>query len=137
MPGPGRLRLDGAKELRASLKRAGRDVADLKDANKAAADVVADQARKTAPVGPAPGHISETVRASGTQAAAIVRAGTARLPYGKPLHWGHKTAGVTPTKVPAQPWIYQAAVDTSAKWLPEYLQHIDRIVRSVEGTSTP
>lgn len=137
MPGPGRLRVDGARELRASLKAAGRGVQDLKDANREAAEVVAARARRTAPVGPAPLHIADTIRAAGTQSAAIVRVGTARMPYGKPLHWGHRTGGRTPTTVAAQPWVYQAAVDTADRWLPKYLQHVDRIIRSVEGTSTP
>lgn len=135
--GVGRLRLDGARELRASLKAAGTGVQDLKDANKDAADVVAARAITTAPVGPPPAHIKDTIRAAGTQAAAIVRVGRKSTPYGKSLHWGHKTIGTNPHKIPAQPWVYQAAKDTSSRWLPAYEQHIARILRSVEGTTTP
>ena len=137
MAGVGRLRLDGARELRASLKRAERGVQDLKDANLEAAEVVAARARQTAPVGPAPVHIKDTIRAAGTQSAAIVRVGRAKAPYGKPLHWGHKTAGLTPHKIAAQPWVYEAAKDTTSRWLPKYLQHLQTIVNSVEGTTTP
>ncbi len=133
----GRLRLDGARELRAQLKAAGHGVQELKDANLGAAEVVAAEARRTAPLGPAPGHIRDTIRPAGTQAAAIVRVGTARLPYSKPVHWGHRRPGLAQTKVPAQPWVYAAALATTDKWLPQYVQHIDRIIQTVEGTTTP
>ena len=136
MAATGRLRVDGARELRAALKAAGRGVQDLKDVNREAAEIVADRARATAPEGPAPLHIRDTIRAAGTQSDAVVRVGNARMPYGKPLHWGHKTFG-TARPVAAQPWVYLAAKDTSDRWLPRYLDHLDRIVRSVEGPTTP
>lgn len=129
----GRLRVDGARELRASLKRAGRDVQDLKDAHKKVADLVADRARPDAPVGPeSGGHIKDTVRTSGTASAAIIRVGRARMPYAGPIHWGHKARGIA-----AQPWIYDAAKDTSDRWVDVYTDAVQTILDSVEGTTTP
>lgn len=130
----GRLRVDGARELRASLKAAGRGVQDLKDAHKKVADVVAREAAPHAPVGPPEGgHIRDTVRTAGTQSAAIVRIGRARNPYGRPLHWGTPHRGI-----PAQPWVYDAAKRTSTEWFGIYADSIQHIIdTTVEGTPHP
>lgn len=135
-PGPvGRLHLTGAGPLRAALKRAAGDVQDLKDAHLRVARLVADRATETAPLGPAPGHIRDTVRAAGTARAAIVRAGRARLGYAMSLHWGHRTPGGG--LVPAQPWIATAAADLAPRWTEFYLTDIRKIVDTVERTTTP
>lgn len=129
----GRLRVDGARRLRATLKAAGEDLQDLKDAHKAAADVVAAAARPRTPVGPPEGgHIRDTIRTSGTASAAIVRAGRARNPYAGPIHWGHRARGIA-----AQPWIYEAAKQTSDTWTDLYLEAVTTVVDRVEGTTTP
>lgn len=133
MTAAGRLRVDGARQLRATLKAAGQGVQDLKDAHKKVADIVADEARPNAPVGPPEGgHIRDTMRTAGTAAEAIVRVGKARQPYGGPIHWGHKSRGIE-----AQPWVYEAAKATSDRWFGLYADAVQDIVNTVEGTSTP
>lgn len=131
---PGRLRVDGARELRASLKEAGRGVQDLKDAHRKVADVVAQEARPYAPVGPPEGgHIKDTVRTSGTASAAIVRIGRARNPYGGPIHWGWRDHGIKPN-----PWVYDAAKRTAPEWFDIYATAVQKIIdETVEGTPTP
>jgi hypothetical protein len=130
--GVGRLRVQGAANLRRTLKAAAGSVQDLKDVHKDVADLVAGRARITAPVGPPPDHIRDTIRGAGTATAAIVRVGRARTPYGRPLHWGAPRRHIK-----AQPWIYDAAKDLSDRWVPMYLHRVEKIIDSVEGTTAP
>jgi len=135
----GRIHVDGAPRLRAALKRAAGSVQDLKDAHRKVAEIVADRATETAPIGPPPVHVRDTIRAAGTARAAIVRAGKARVPYAMSLHWGHQTpAGVNGRHVvKAQPWISQAAQDLAPRWTAVYLAALDKIIDTVERTTTP
>lgn len=131
--GAGRLRVDGARRLRADLKAAGTGVQDLKDAHKKVADLVAREAAPDAPVGPpAGGHIKDTIRTSGTASAAIVRAGRARMPYGPAVHWGYRAGHIK-----AQPWIYRAAQRTSDQWVRIYTDSVQDVLDQVRGTDTP
>lgn len=138
----GRVHVDpaGARRLRATLKAAGRDVGDLKAAHLQAAELVAARARQTAPVGPAPVHVRDTIRASGTATAAIIRAGKARVDYALSVHWGYQHSpdhdGIR-TVVKANPWIAKAAQDLAPRWMPIYLAALQQIIDSVEGTTTP
>lgn len=131
----GRVRLDGGPRLRRTLKAAHGQLDDLKAVHLKVAELVADRARDTAPVGPPPDHIRDTIRAAGTASAAIVRAGKARLPYAMPLHWGHREPNGTIVR--AQPWISVAAQDTADRWIPMYETDLQRICDTVEGTTTP
>lgn len=141
----GRLKLEGGPRLRATLKAAAGQLEDLAALNKRVAELVAREARTTAPVGPAPVHVRDTVRAAGTKTAAIVRAGNAKkgargVSYAMAVHWGYQTR---PDKngrrdvVKARPWIAQAAQHTAPRWTAMYLQELQTIVDSVEGTTTP
>lgn len=75
----GRVEIEGARMLRASLKAAGHGLEDLKIANRNAAKTVEKQAVATAPVskrkGHVPGRLKASVRSSGTTRAGIIRAG--------------------------------------------------------------
>jgi hypothetical protein len=139
----GRLRVEGGAKLRATLKAAGRQLDELVELHTRIAELVADRARDTAPEGPAPVHVRDTIRASGTKSAAIVRAGNNRkgakgAGYAMPLHWGHrrpeKYGGAV---VKAQPWISTAAQDLAPRWTSMYQHEVQRILDTVEGTTTP
>lgn len=132
MAGTPALQVDGARQLRASLKRAGVSVQDLKDAHKAVAEMVARASAPDAPRSPhgsnrgPSGTLAGTVRAAGTQSAAIVRAGSARVPYAAVVHWktGH-------------PWIAEAAEEQFDPAQDLYLKALEAIIATVEGTTTP
>jgi hypothetical protein len=108
------------------LKAAGIAVQDLKDANRQVADIVLEAARPPVRTG----RLAGSGRAAGTQAAAIVRAGGARVPYAGPIHWGWGARNIR-----ANPWVQEAAESTEARWAAEYQQHIDAIIRAVEGAT--
>lgn len=125
------LQVEGARQLRASLKRAGVSLQDLKDAHAEVAALVATRSKPEAPVGvggPHPGQLRDSTRSSGTQSAAIVRAGSAGVPYAGPIHWGWPNRHIV-----AQPWLYDAAANTQTAWLATYLRAIEAVVDTIEG----
>lgn len=123
------LRVDGARELRASLKRAGISVQDLKDAHKEVAELVKREAQ--GPTAPRrSGVLAGSIRAAGTQSAAIVRAGSARVPYAGPIHFGWPARNIK-----AQPWISEAAESTEPQWAREYMDALETIINAVEGVA--
>lgn len=130
MPSRPAIEVEGAARLRRTLKRAGVGVQDLKDAHKKVAELVAEH---SAPIAPRrTGRLAGTTRASGTATAAIVRAGRKSVPYAGPIHWGWKARGIK-----AQPWISQAAEKEFDPAQTIYLQALEAIIATVEGTTTP
>ena len=112
----------GARELRTAIRRAEstelRD--ELKTANRAAADVVAYEAQTIVPV--KTGRTLESIRASGTQAAGIVRAGRSSLPGVGPVHFGWPAHGIEPNT-----YLYDAADARVEEVLTKYQAAIERI----------
>lgn len=124
-------RVQGAKTLRRTLKRAGVDVQDLKDAHKAAAEIVRVAAAPHTPR--RTGRLAGTLKASGAQSIAKVTAGTPRtVPYAGVIHWGWKRRHIT-----AQPWITDAAQSTEPRWQNTYLDAIEAVIQKVEGAPGP
>lgn len=125
MARPG-LQVEGGRQLRRSLKQAGLDVQDLKDAHREAAELVK---READPNGPRrSGRLVASTRAAGTQAAAIVRVGTARVPYAGPIHWGWPARHIA-----ANPWVATAAETTEPAWSQTYLDALETIIHAIEG----
>lgn len=130
MSGGPLVSVQGAKTLRATLKAAGIKLDDLKAAHAAVATLVWSRAAPRTPT--RTGRLGRTGRPSGQQGAAIVRVGTAAVPYGGPIHWGWANRHIV-----AQPWIYVAAGDTQQTWEPIYLAAIEAVIAEVEGTPGP
>lgn len=124
MPG-GELRVDGARRLRSTLKAAGGDLDDLKAAHLDAAQVVVAAVlapRRT-------GRLAGTIRAGATRRAAVVRAGTARVPYAGPIHWGWGRRHIR-----SNPFLTSAAQRTEAVWVGKYSDQLDTILTTIRGT---
>lgn len=79
----------GAKELRRAINRTkDKDLkAELKKANREAAEIVAYEAQTIVPVAKT-GNLLESIRASGTQTSGVVRAGRASVQYAGVVHFG-------------------------------------------------
>jgi hypothetical protein len=120
------VQVDGVRELRASLKRAGDDLGDMKDANAAVAGMVAGRASSLAPR--VSGRLAASVRGNRAAASAVVKVGTASLPYAGPVHWGWPARHIA-----ANPFAVNAAHDTEPAWTATYLDAIDRIIGKVRG----
>lgn len=119
----------GLDELRRELRRiADKGLNDaLKSANKQIADEVISRALPNVPV--RTGRLLASVRASGTLAGAIGKAGNARVPYAAAIHWGRKRGGV----IGGRPFLRDAAQQVEQNVADDYLATIDRVLDAVRG----
>lgn len=120
------VQIDGARELRRTLRAAGDDLEDLKEANQAAAEVAAAAARGRAPV--LTGRLSSDIRASGTKTAGIIRAGRKKIPYAGAIHWGWPDRGIS-----ARPYLTEGAKATEPVWVPMYQKLMNDALQKVKG----
>lgn len=125
MPKP-LVRVEGAAQLRKTMKAAGADLADLAAVNKRTAAKVATTAGGTVPR--RTGMLGATIRPAGTRTAAIVRAGKASVPYAAVIEFGWPGHHIEP-----QPYVTSAAHDTEPEWTGYYEQEIAKIVDSIQG----
>lgn len=120
------VEVEGARRLRATLKKAGYDIAELKEVNRSAATTVAGFAKTSSPI--RTGRLQGTIRPAATQRAGIVRAGYKRVPYAGPIHWGWPARGIK-----AQPWLMVTAQATEHFWVPEYEAHMQATIYRIKG----
>lgn len=125
MPAPQLYTVVGGAKLRTTLRKAGADLKELAAVNREVANIVLPVAQATAPVDS--GKLGGTLRAGATQKAAIIRAGSARVPYGPVVHFWNRN-GFTPN-----PWVSIAAQQTEPVWIERYHAGIDRIIDQVTG----
>lgn len=120
------IRVEGMRTLRATLRKAGDDLSDLKEAHAAAAGIVVPAARASAPR--RTGRLAGNVRGSGTKTGAVIRAGGARVPYAAPIHWGWEKRGIAPN-----PFISTAAQNTEPTWTRVYEAGVERVLSRIKG----
>lgn len=125
------LKLEGGRNLRRTLREAGSDLQELKDANAAAAAIVAARAQSWAPK--VTGRLAGTVRSSGTKTAGIVRAGNNRrgrtgARYATPIHWGWAARNIR-----ANPFLSYSAQATESSWLRLFEQRVNKALSKVKG----
>lgn len=121
------VKVEGLSTLNRTMRQAGEDLGELKEANREAAGIVAGYGAPRTPR--RTGRLAATVKARPTQTAARVTAGTPKsVPYAAPIHWGWPARNIR-----WQPWLADAANATEPVWLPRYSAEIDRIVSKVKG----
>jgi hypothetical protein len=122
------IQVEGAKELRRDLKRAGDKelVDELKAAHREAAETVADAARPLVPV--QSGKLLRSVRAGATATSGVVRAGKVAVPYAGPVHFGWPARHITP-----QPFLYDALDRRRDEVVGVYKDRIAALVGRIEG----
>jgi hypothetical protein len=130
----------GLTELRAAMKTAGVDTADLKTANQRVSTFVADVARPMVPVGDT-GNLQGTVRGSRQVGRAVVRAGSAAVPYAGNNHYGwpgrpNMRRGWRGGSFKGSFFIIDAAQRSERVWLDFYLDDLQRIIDRI-GEATP
>lgn len=123
--------IEGARQLRRTLKEAGDDLTELKEVNRAAAEIAANRAKTWAPR--TSGRLAGTVRSSGTKTAGIVRAGNNRktkagVPYANPIHWGWPSRNIK-----ANPFLSYSAQATEPRWIKLYENYIEKALSQVRG----
>ena len=105
------------KGLRQAQRMMGKIDADFKkrfkDIHKGAADIIADEARRRAPV--RSGRLRRDIRTSGTTKGGVVRVGRKKLPYagrvifGDPITFKDRVMRKAQTRRIGTPFIYEAA----------------------------
>lgn len=132
-----RVKVEGAARLRRTLKQAGVDMKQLRDANREAARAVLPIAIGAAPVGkpapahwnvPPPGRLKASLRVAATNRAGMVRAGRSSIPYAGVIHWGWPARGIAPN-----PWIMRTAQNNEHVWTAVYMDHVDDILNDIKG----
>jgi hypothetical protein len=122
------IRVEGARELRASLKRADSKLGDeITDAHKDVADLVANAAKPAAPRGRT-GRLGSSGRGSGTKTQAVVRFGGAAVPYAGPQHFGWAARNI-----PAKPWVTDTAQRTEPQWTERYESAVESVLNTIKG----
>lgn len=120
------LKIEGLAELVRTLKRAGVDVSELKDAHRRAGEIVAHEAAIRAPR--RTGALAGSIKAAKQVRRARVQVGGARVPYAAPIHWGWPARGIG-----AQPFLTDAAQATEAQWTAQYVKDIETALAKVRG----
>lgn len=117
-------KVDGLKQLRSTMRKAGDDLSEFKDINRQAAGIVAGAA--DAPT--RTGTLAASIRPAGTKTAGIVRAGKKSVPYAGPIHWGWPAHNIEP-----QTFLTDAAKSTEPQWVPLYQERLEKIINTIEG----
>ena len=120
------IEVEGARELRRTLAKAGADLNDLKETHRAVGAYVGARAVQNAPK--VSGALAGSMRPSSAKTSAVVRFGSKAVPYAGVIHWGW--AG---HHIAANPFASTAAEDTEETWLAMYMDRIEKIVATVKG----
>lgn len=120
------VQVEGARRLRRTLRAAGHDLDDLRDANRRAAGIAAGASAPLAPF--LTGRLRRSVRSSGTMTAGIIRAGRKSVPYAAPIHWGWPSRGIKST-----PFLTLGAQSSEPVWLPLYETDMHTAIARVKG----
>lgn len=133
-----RVHVHGADELRRTLRKSGVDLAQLKQANRAAAASILPISIAAAPVGTptplhwarqhTPGTLKSSLRVGATQKAGIIRAGRKSIPYAGPIHFGWRARNIKPN-----PWITRAVEANEPVWVRVYMEHINDVIDQIKG----
>jgi hypothetical protein len=121
----GGIKVTGAKETRRALRGFGDDLSDLKDVHTQIARMVVTEAQGRAPV--RFGALRRSIRGSGTQTRATVKAGKKRVPYAGPIHFGWPDRNIKP-----QPFLYEALDSRKGEVIDNYKKAVDKAVRKYD-----
>lgn len=116
------IEVEGLKELQRALRRAkDEDLKKaLKSSNKAAAQDVADEAQNIVPV--KSGKLLESIKAGVELKSGYVKAGSGRVEYAGPIHFGWRSRNIEPN-----PFLYDALDNRREAIFAEYERDIDKI----------
>lgn len=125
------VKVEGGRQLRATLKLADAELGDLKGIHAQVGWIVAGKAKQLAPS--VTGTLAGTIRASGTKTAAYVRAGFKRTPYAGPNNWGWPSGSPVRGSFGGDHWITTAAKQTEPQWLSLYVTGVNNALSKVKG----
>jgi hypothetical protein len=89
------VQIDGLRELVRNLERLGTETDDLKAAFRKVGTLVVNEAKSLTPR--LSGSLADSIRPSNSKNKAVVRAGSARVPYAAPIHFGWQRRNIAPS----------------------------------------
>lgn len=92
MSRPSGVYVEGLRETVRNLERFGVEVADLKEAFVEIADQVATEGRRIVPTDS--GRLAASIKPAKTKNKAVVRSGSARVPYAGVINYGWPSRGI-------------------------------------------
>jgi HK97 gp10 family phage protein len=119
------VNVPGLKDLVRLMRKAGVDMADLKEANKAAGSIVATRGKSVAPR--MTGKLAASIRPSKTARKAVVRAGGSGIRYARFQEFGTR-------KNSAKHYLYGSAEWTQPQWVPKYEHDLSVIMSRIRGS---
>lgn len=135
MTAPYAIEVEGAKELRKIFRDLGdKDLGrQLRDANRAVADMVVEAAVPEVPV--RSGRLRDSVKGRATQTTAYGKAGSARVPYAAAIHWGTGPRPGTrgPHNITGRPFLWDAADRVVDRAVKEYEDAVQSILDGVRN----
>lgn len=117
------VQIKGLTRLRSTIKKAGADMADMKDANQQAERLVQLRATQIAPR--RTGRLAGSLKTPRAVSRARVQS---NLVYAGVIHWGWARRNI-----PAQPFLTEAATQTQDQWLDQYQRAVQKLANSVQG----
>ena len=123
MAGHGGVEVKGAEQLAASMRAAGRDLADWSAVNEDAAAIIANDARGRAPR--RSGRLSASIRPAGTRDEARVDVGV--------VYAGVQEFGWPRRNIRGTPYLYPALADTERRTMALYSDRVDEVISTVKG----
>ena len=128
------IQVDGLAELFRALKAIGTPVEEIKAANKESGELVARTARNIVPV--QSGALRKTIRVANVSTNVKIRAGSARVPYANPIHWGwfrDSKRGFNRNILP-NPFMSKALGYTREEVVANYVANIQKLIKKHEPT---
>lgn len=123
-----RIEVSGLREAQRALSRLGEKelAADLRRANKRAAEIVADDAEPAVPR--RSGRLAKSLRATARNREASVQAGSAGVPYAGVVHYGWPARRIKP-----HPFLLTALRRTRGEVRTVYARLLDEVVAAVNA----
>lgn len=133
MSGGAQVQVEGARQLRASLKRLGDDLSDFKDVHARVGGLVVAEARTR--VRARSGALAASGRPGASKTQAVARFGGARVRYANAVHWGTGArSGLRgPHNIRPNRFATSAAAGTEPTWVVWYQAAVDRMLTKVRG----
>lgn len=124
----GSIRVEGLRETVRQLESLGADKAEISDAGYQAATMLIREAMPLVPV--RSGRLRNTLRPGRIKLGAVARAGSSRIPYANPIHWGwfvDKKTGVKRNVLP-QPFFSKALGYSYQQIIDDYNRNMQKLV---------
>lgn len=124
----GGIEIVGLRETIKALEAIGVPNAEVAAASQLSGEIVASQARSLVPS--RSGALRATIRSAKQARKVLVRAGSSKVPYANPIHWGwyYDKKNFVYKNIMPQPFFAEALKLTREQVLQTYVDNIDKLI---------